>query len=76
VSYRFYIDKEGQEWIFEPADDRAACKHNCPCKYSFIAVDPGTIKLLTHRDPIPGNIYKAHRNEIDPTEQRFPSKKK
>lgn len=50
-----YIDKDGQEWIFDYSEERALS--NCVCKHDFIKLPPGSIFKLIGRHPITNHIY-------------------
>jgi hypothetical protein len=56
-----YIDKQGQEWIFDYSEDR--CASDCKCKNDFIRIPSGTILKLTERQPINGHIYQLQHYE-------------
>lgn len=58
---RVYIDKQGQEWIFDHAEDRIMS--NCLSKYDFIKLPAGSIFKLINRKPLPGHIYKLQQHE-------------
>ena len=44
------IDKNGNEWIYEQAEDRCHCHHGCPVKYNFIPLKKGMIELVIGRE--------------------------
>jgi hypothetical protein len=64
ITARLYIDKNGQEWIFDYSEDRHAS--DCKCKNDFIKLPHGAIFKLTGREPIVGHIYQLQRHEKSP----------
>ena len=50
------IEKNGQELIYDFAEDRAGCSNNCKLKYNMIELPAGTIERLTGRKLKPGSM--------------------
>lgn len=44
------IDKNGQELIWDQADDRVICPANCMLKVNMISIPSGSIKKLIGRE--------------------------
>jgi len=44
------IDKNGQELIWDKADDRVTCPANCMLKVNMISMPSGSIKKLIGRE--------------------------
>ena len=50
------IEKNGQELIYDFAEDRAGCCGNCKIKYNIIKLRSGDIERLTGRKLKPGSM--------------------
>lgn len=50
------IEKNGQELIYDFAEDRAECSGNCKVKYNIIKLPAGTIEQLIGRKLKPGSM--------------------
>lgn len=61
ITARLYIDKQGQEWIFDYSEDRH--DSDCKSKNDFIRLPAGAILKLTGRTPMVGHIYQLQRHE-------------
>lgn len=50
VSTYLAIDNNGDEVAYCIAEDRMLCRYNCPIKYNFVPLKPGTIFSLVGRN--------------------------